>query len=441
MNILIISHERSLNKTEALINAYKQFNLILVTDNTPNKDTLHYTSLVNKIVLSKNFDVVDIVNHIPKNIDKIYCVSENLLPVQSQLESYYNINNVSPFAAEVLSNKQKFDDFCRSIGLQKYIPTSITPTFYKQLNIFKNKEIFSKPDIGTGSNVFFPGDDQSSPSIEYRRWNNKHHFLKYLKDKKLHNDFFDLNKTGIYSHRFNYKPCRIMFQEYFWSTEPSICPCGYVKDGKVNIVFYMKNSKIKYGDLLNSSSNPIESHSVSKISDIVRERAVWITDPSDVDSYIKESAKHFIQTIVDKLNIKEIFFAGPDIHICDDRLIAIDFNPRPGQFINILDKINNYKIMSAIINGQTPVIENKVLWGCAVLKPGKIKEIKNLDTVKKYFNAQNTELKNDLIIPEFQNLQNKSFNVNLDVTGKNEQELFNNYIKVNQLLQECITYY
>jgi hypothetical protein len=60
--------------------------------------------------------------------------------------------------------------------------------------------------------------------------------------------------------------------------------------------------------------------------------------------------------------------------------------------------------------------------------------------LQKYFNTQNVDIAPGTEIPEFQSLQNKSFNVNLDITGKDEQELFNNYIKVNQLLQDCIIY-
>lgn len=441
MNVLILGHERSLNKTETLINALLDYKIYLVTDNTPADDTKQYSSLINKIIISKNFDIVDIIKKLPKNIDIIYCVSENLLPLQSQLESFFNIKNITPFAAEILSNKQKLDDYCKLIGLNKYIPLSITPTFHKQLEIFGDNEIFSKPDIGTGSNIFYPGDDPNAPNIEYRRWNNRHHFLKHLKDKQIHNDFFDYNKSGIYSKRFNYKQCKIMFQEYFWSTKPSVSPYGYIFDGKVNILFYVKNSKIKYGDLINPTSNPIESHSVSKNSDIVRERAVWIAMPDEIEFTVQQASNEFLQTIVDNLKIKNMFFAGPDFHITENnRLIAIDFNPRPGQFINILDKINNFEIMKNIISNKQVTIQNKVLWGCAVLKPGIIKKVQNYNHIATYFNIQNTKLTEGTIIPQFQNLQNKTFNFNLNISGENEQELFNKYIKVNQLLQDCIVY-
>ena len=439
MNIVIVSHERSLNKTEGLLKAFQGENVFLVCEYAPNENKT-YTQLATEIILSKTFDVTEIIRKIP-HADQVFCVSENLLPVQSQLESFYGIENLSAFAAEILSNKQNLDNFCRQIGLEKYTPKSITPTSYKQLGIFNNSEIFSKPDIGTGSNVFYPGDDQSTPSIEYRRWNHRHHFLKYISKKKMHNEFFDLNSQGIYTKRFNYKPCRIMFQEYHWSQEPSASPIGYVRDGKVNINFYVKNSKVKYGEQIDPLSNPIESHSVSEISDIVRERAVWIAMPDEVSSEIAHASTEYMQTLVDALKIKNMFFSGPDFHICKDgKIIAIDLNPRPGQFVNILDSLNDENIIRDFLSGGPVTIKNKLLWGCAVLQPGKVRSLKNIETVSQYFNAQNTVLEPSTVIPEFQNLQNKAFNFNLDISGTNEQELFDNYIRINQQLQDCIEY-
>ena len=438
MNILLLSHERSLNKTESFFRVYKDCDVYLVCESQPNP-TRKYIKYAKNIVVAKNFNINTITSQLP-HIDAIWTVSENILPIQAQLESFYGIDNLTPYAAEILSNKQLFDDFCRLNGVGDFVPDSITPTFYNQLDRFGNKELFTKPDIGTGSNVFFPGDNQSTPSIEYRRWNNKHHFLTYLSNKGIHNEFFDINKQGIYTERFNYKPCRIMVQEYFWSNEPSIAPIGIIKDGKANTLFYAKMSKIKYGDKLNPFSNPIESHSVSKVSDIVRERAVWIIAPEEVPEKLKQVSEYFIQTIVDKLKIKNLFFSGPDFHFSDDRILAIDFNPRTGQFINILDQVNDYEILIAAMKGDTVNIRKKLLWGCAVLEPGIVANVQHLDSLNIFMNAQNTVIEPGVVIPEFQNLQNKAFNVNLDITGNDEQELFNNYIAVNQLLQKCISY-
>ena len=80
------------------------------------------------------------------------------------------------------------------------------------------------------------------------------------------------------------------------------------------------------------------------------------------------------------------------------------------------------------------------MWGCTQLKPGVIKDIKNLEVIEKYWNYLNRKLEVDMEIPEFQNLQNRKFNVNLNITGRDQQELFDNYKDANQLLHNCITY-
>lgn len=436
MNIIIIAHERSLNKAEGLLRAYRIHNVTLITEHQPDVELKPYVKYATRLFINKGFELVNIINEIPK-CDKVWCVSENLLPLQSQLESYYGIDNLSPFAAEVLSNKQKFDDYCRTIGLEEYIPNSISPTFHKQLDTFKNKEIFTKPDIGTGSNPSFYGKEVN---VEYRRWNNKHHFLQFLKDQGIHNDFFKFNQVGIHTKRFNYKPCKIMMQEYFWSEEPSISPYGHVKDGKIDNLFYVKNSKVNYGNLLDSKKNPIELHSNSRTSDLGRDICVWAVSNSEVEKEKHDKIQYFMQTVVQNLGIKDLMFAGPDFHINNDNLYAIDFNARPGQFINILDKANDYKIFESIVSGKDYEITNRVLWGCSMLKDGVIKQLDSLDTVQKHLNAQNTKLEVGLNVPKFQNLQSKSFSMNLDIIGKNEQELFNKYKQVNQLLQNCITY-
>ena len=139
MNIIIIAHERSLNKAEGLLSAYKNEKVVLVVDKSPDIEYKPYAKLAKRILVTRNYDLVEITNKITE-CDKIWCVSENLLPIQSQLESYYGIDNLSPYAAEVLSNKQSFDNFCRSIGLEEFVPESVTPTFHKQLDIFKNKD-------------------------------------------------------------------------------------------------------------------------------------------------------------------------------------------------------------------------------------------------------------------------------------------------------------
>jgi len=360
MKIIILSHKRSLNKAEGLIEAYKDQEIYLVSDISPNKERRPFFKNVKSFV-SKGFDPVHITSNIT-TCDKIYTVSENLLPLQSQLESFYGIDNISPFAAEVLSNKQYFDDYCRTIGLEDFVPKSITPTFHSQLEIFSNKEIFTKPDIGTGTNVFLPDTDQNIPKIEYRRWNNYHHFLKFLKNTNFHNDFFNYNKSGIQNERFNYKSCKTMVQEYFFSEEPCLIPVGYVKNGIVNNICYLKTTKVNYGDLLDPLLTPIELHNKSRTSDIGKDLAVWSVKNEEVLPERHEKMQFFLQTLIDNLKIQDMIFVGPDFHISKGKLIAIDFNPRPGQFMNILNKLNGNTIFPDILSERTVEIKNQLLW-------------------------------------------------------------------------------
>tara|TARA_Y100001958_G_C21175627_1_gene506500 strand:- start:375 stop:1376 length:1002 start_codon:yes stop_codon:yes gene_type:complete len=332
------------------------------------------------------------------------------------------------------------DDFCRTIGLGHNVPKSVTPTFHTQLDIFEGDEFFTKPDIGTGSNSFYPKSEQNVPTIEYRRWNNKHHFLDHLTKLEHNNKFFEINKKGIQNENFNNVPCKIMAQEYYWSEEPSISPYGYVKNGKVDCLFYVRNAKVKYGDILDFNKNPIDQHSISKKSDIAKDMAVWSIPVSQVDEEQHKIMCGFVQTIVDKLKVKEMYFAGPDFHISGNKLIAIDFNTRIGQFINILDKLPGNNIFNNIGNEKEPEITNHLLWGCTQLKPGIVKDIKNIEVVEKYLNYLNDKIKIGMKIPEFQNLQNKKFSVNLNITGRDQQELFDNYKDANQLLHNCIIY-
>lgn len=441
MDVLIISHDRSLNKTEGLMRYYENDNVILVTDSVHDvKVQRPYLKNVSQIVRTRNFDIVTVMQQVER-CDIIWCVSENLLPVQSQLESYYGIDNLTPYAAEILSNKQLFDNFCRTIGLGKFVPNSITPTDLNDMEVFGDSEIFTKPDIGTGSNVFIPNTNQNTPLIEYRRWNNYSEFVDYLEDENLKEDFLDYNNHGIHIERFNYKPCKMMVQEYHWSKEPSVAPIGFIRNGEIKTVAYIRMSKANYGDVLDPEKTPYELHSSSRKSDIAKDIIVWAVGEDEINVDIKTDINNFMQTIVEKLKIKNLFFAGPDFHITNDNLIAIDFNPRPGQFMTLLNIANNGIIYKDIFAGKSPTIKKKLLWGCTMLKSGKIKSIENIDDILPYFSDEShTFLEAGIEIPEFQNLQNKGFSANFVVEGENEKELIETYRMLNQLLQSRITY-
>jgi hypothetical protein len=420
MKIVILSHERSLNKTEAILKTFSGEEIHLIMDYYPQPGEKEYINLAHTHVI-KSFNIVEIVKRIPK-CDKIFTTSENLLIVQSQLESYYGIQNLTPYAAKVLSNKQLFDDHCKMVGLEDFIPNSKIVTFPDQLKQFGNKPIFTKPDIGTGGISLMQTDEHEDFNIEYRSWNNRHHFLDYIKEKDFHSKFFELNKAGIPLARYNYEPGRIMFQEYMPSDGPSIAPCGLIKDGKLKILYYLKNEKTQRGKY------------------VQRDRCVWTLDKNEINKKWISQINYFMEAIVEDLGIKELFFAGPDFHLVNDKLIAIDFNPRLGQFSNVINNLNK----DFLYNGYNGVEQNikHVLWQCAELKPGLVKSVdeEKLSRIKQYINSENHELKAGITIPNFPNLQNRKFSYNLNIIGDTEKQLVATFKKVNQLLQDCIEY-
>ena len=61
MNIIILSHERSLNKAEGLLNALSNHNVHIVMDQVASKEDKPYIKLANNIIVSKGFNIIDII--------------------------------------------------------------------------------------------------------------------------------------------------------------------------------------------------------------------------------------------------------------------------------------------------------------------------------------------------------------------------------------------
>jgi hypothetical protein len=434
MNIIILSHERSLNKSVGLIDYFKNNSTITLVVEKPIYDR-PYVNLVNEIIISTEFLMDDIIAKV-KNCDSVISLSENLLPLQSLLESFYNITNINFNTATILSNKQLFDNHCRKINLGTMTPLSITPINESDLNIFQNDPIIVKADIGTGGNIFFPGDNFNDPSFEYKKWANKEQFINSLKDNNIYEDFFNYNKVGIGIDRFNNVPCRFMIQKFHWSSKPSVSPIGYINNGEVKVAFYVKNYKI-------NPDSPIDidlekCHINAEFGKISRDRAVMSLNVSDMDPCIHAKILNYLKTLVDSLDIKNMFFAGPDFHIQNETVMGIDFNPRPSHFMNILNTMNSGTIINSLIEGKEVQLKKHALWGCVLLRSGIIKSVGDLNNVRPYFNSENIVLKNDMVISKSQSLQNKEFTLNVNISGDNESDLIDKYHKVCSKIQEKI---
>ena len=103
MRNLILAYERGRHRIDVMKNALESLgqSVIVVTD---------------------NFDDIE------GPFDRIWSISESLLPIQAQLELKWGINNLSISAAETLTDKKKFDEFCTKIGLGELVPKSVIPS-------------------------------------------------------------------------------------------------------------------------------------------------------------------------------------------------------------------------------------------------------------------------------------------------------------------------
>ena len=124
----------------------------------------------------------DNLEEIKGDYNRIFTMSESLLPLQYELEQRLGINNLTEKSVEILTNKFKMDEYARSLGFT-ITPKSVLPKQTEDLNIFGDKPVFVKPVIGSGTK------DQHH-NFPYTAFKNKDELLKYVKfDTWLDKDF------------------------------------------------------------------------------------------------------------------------------------------------------------------------------------------------------------------------------------------------------------
>ena len=377
MRNLILGYKRGWNKWECLSRALK--------------------SIGQEVdVVIKDFD------KIKGPYDRIFTVAESLLPIQAKLEQLYGLTNVSIEAADILSDKKKMDDFCIDIGLKEFIPDSVIPTKPEDLDIFKDRPFIMKPVIGSGT--------KEIRKFDYVSFNNKKDFLLSIGDSS----FFTDNQKGFIDEKFNNRLNRYMAQEKLPDEAEVWCPYYY----GTKCLYWCKGKIKRY--------KPIEFMSVPT---------------SEVPIDVQDKTSYFMNTMIKKLNIKNMFFSGPDFYKWDYHLKMIDANPRIGQGLQILDDIHNNKVISNILLGIPMTFKKHYLWSIATLKPGKIKSVKDLSHLKDYLVKTNWKIKPGMEIPEFQHLVMGGFRQAFIVEGTNESDMRKIYQTINNQLQECIEYF
>jgi len=364
-------------------------------------------------VVTENFD--DIVGP----YDRIYTVSESLLPLHAKLEKLWGLNNLSEKAADILSDKSKMDNWCNNLGLKSIVPYSVIPTDHTHLDVFKDTPFIIKPIIGSGAK---PG------GLNYLSFKNKKEFLLHI--DLYYPYFFDENKNGKLDSEFNNRNNYYMAQEQLPIHSVMWGPYGYVNDkGKFKILMWVRG-KVAY--------NQIDEYSYET------KNSEWMSfDEKNVPTDIVETANNFFNKIITSLNLKNMFFSGPDFYKWGNNIKYIDLNPRLGQGLQQMDDVHKNKIISKILNDEPFSFDRQIYWVTSKLKPGKIKSLKNISHLMGYWCKTNSKnLRPGQIIPEFTHVTIEGVpRISFLITGDNETEMQRKYQSVNTELQNCIEYF
>lgn len=405
---LILAYDRGWHRSKCLKRALKYFG-------------------ENVQVTSNSFEEI-----IKKGIryDKIWSMSESFLITQARLEQHWKIDNLSISSASILSDKKKFDDHCIKIGLGHMIPESVIPTEPNDLNIFENKPFILKPIIGSGCKEHLKVLESVPPEkYNYISFNNKNDFLDCLKEDNC--EFFEENKKGKRDSSFNNMINKYMAQEHIHDENDSFCPYYYVNSkGEVKDILWVK---------LTMKTEKIDEKRFK-----YRNVEVKNTWKKEVPKILIEIVDDFMSKLSKSLNLKNIFFAGPDLFFHKNTYKIIDCNPRIGQGLQILDDIHDRSIVRKVIMGHRFEHERLFWWVPLYLKPGKIKLIKSdMSHFRKYFTETNLEIKKDLIIPEFKyiTMEKDKFRASLKLTGKSWPELEELHQAITLKIQNSIEYY
>lgn len=353
-------------------------------------------ALENCDVVTENFD------KIKGPYDRIYTVSESLLPIQAKLEKEWGLNNVSEKAADILSDKKKMDDFCITIGLQSLIPYSVIPTSPKDLDYWEDKPFIIKPVIGSGGK---PG------GLNYTYFKNKKEFLD-LNDSSLYKGW----KDSQFNNRINY----YMVQDKLPGEAEMWGPYYYVNESGVLKNLLWVRGKCKEGRCIE-----------------------WMSfDEKDVPKDIVYQSNNFFERLVATLHLKNMFFSGPDFYKWEDNIKMIDCNPRLGQGLQQMDGVHNNTIISKILNDKPYSYNKQMLWKISNLKPGKIKSVKDLSHLKEYWcKTNNDRLRPGETIQKLTHITSERVpRISFLITGTNESDMYKTYQTVNSQLQDCITY-
>lgn len=350
-------------------------------------------------------------NNITEKHDRIWTLAESLLPVQAKYDKLWSIGDMSMSAANVLTNKKSFDDFCNRIGLEEIVPKSIIPL--SPDDIFDGPSII-KPTIGSGT---------KRDGIAYSSFYSKEELLMNLPD-----NFFEVNRTGYRDPNFNNCLTHYMIQEKLPFESVIYAPYYYIDNNSNGKVLFWARGKLKR---LVTNNNQFLDHPGS----------FHVVPEDEVPAKTVEYVNTLFEYITDFLQVKNIFFSGPDFYHYDNKVKYIDCNPRIGQGVQLANDIQT-GYLKQIISGEDVELKTRWLWHTADLKPGKIKSIGDYSHLEKYIVKETSrELTPGTIVQEQSNISDSFFNFCFLITDKDEPDMYKTYRAVQSEFQSLIEYY
>jgi len=349
----------------------------------------------------------DDLQNISGNYDRIFTMSESLLPLQLELEQKLGIDNLSKKSVDILTNKFKMDEYTRSLGFT-ITPKSILPKTIEDLNIFEDNPVFVKPVIGSGTK------DQHN-NFPYTAFKNKDELLKRVKfnmwtDKK-----------------FNNTQNQLMVQECLPDYSEIYALYAYTDSyGKVTPLYWTK------GSMAIHNKNEMWWQPRNYIFEGIPE--------NEVPNKVKNVVINFYQKIVDGLKIKNLFMVA-DFYYFDDTIKFIDLNPRIGQGMVMYDDLYNNEFLPNVF-AEMPLPEFKRhLWKETKLQAGTIKSVSDYKSIEGADLASNFLLRKNIIIPEEYCLSSQDFHFSLFLSRKEKTDMYEAYRSSHNKLQACIEYY
>lgn len=350
----------------------------------------------------------DNLDNIEGNYDRIFTMSESLLPLQYKLEQKLGINNLTKESVEILTNKFKMDEYARSLGFT-ITPKSVLPQKAEDLNIFGDQSVFVKPVIGSGTK------DQHH-NFPYTGFKNKEEALKHVK----FNTWID--------EGFNNMQNQLMVQEYLPDHSKIYALYAYANSsGKITPLYWVKGDNVK---VINKTENHWQPR--NHIFEGIPE--------NEVPEKVKHTVIHFYQKLIDGLKIKNLLMVA-DFYYFDDTIKFIDLNPRIGQGMVMYDDLCDNEFLPSVF-AEMPLPEFKRhLWKETNLKAGTIKSVGDYKSIEGADLASNWFLQDGVVIPEEYYMSSQVFHFSLFVSRKEKTDMYETYRSSHEQLQSCIEYY